>query len=424
MADLDDHLARVIHRLDARVDWERRDRSAGMRVDLAPARALCAALGAPERRFRAVHVAGSKGKGSTAAWLAAALARAGKRVGVYASPHVVSITERVRIDGEEIGREPFANALERALGAAERDVPGATWFDVVTVAAFLALAESGVEWAVVEAGLGGRLDSTNVLESDLCVLTGIELEHTAVLGDTREQIAAEKAGIAKRGVPFVCALEPDDPAAQVVAGVAREMGAPLVLAPPRANDALQARNQRLALVSMTVLSERLEDPRLEPELFCGLPAPALPGRLERRSVAGVPVVLDGAHTPDSLGLVLAELAGSGDLPGRPVVVLGVARDKPLPALLKLLAPVAETVVCSSAGSGPALSATKVAQAAREAGLDAETASDPGAAIQRALALAHGRWVLVTGSLHLVGLVSSHLPPPAERPCSPSSPTCS
>ena len=424
MTERDDALARVLSRLDGLVDWERRDRSAGMRVGLEPARALCAALGNPQDAFRIVHVAGSKGKGSTAAWIAAGLRRAGRRTGVYASPHVESITERVQIAGAECERGVLAAALELALASAQEEVREATWFDVVTAAAFCVLRDAAVDWAVVEVGLGGRLDSTNVVHPELCVLTNIELEHTAVLGDTREEIAAEKAGIAKPGVPLVCGMELGDPATEVVVEAAGARGAPWVLCPPVPGEGLIGRNRRLALAALAVLAERGGQPEIDPEVLVGAAAPELPGRLEHLVCAGIPVVLDGAHTPGSLELLLGELESRADLPGRPVVVFGAARDKPLTALLKLLVPVAEIVVCSSAGSGLALPALEVAQAAREAGLDVETASDPRAAIQRALALARSRWVLVTGSLHLVGHARSQLTHPDARSCSPSSPTCS
>ena len=180
-------LARVTARLDALTDWERRPRSK-MRVGLEPMRDLAARLGEPEKSFRSIHVAGTKGKGSVSALIEAALVRAGVRVGRYASPHVERLTERVSLDGREIDEPTLARALDRALDAYEAarkaatPAANATWFDLLTAAAFVIFAETQREWAVVEVGLGGRLDSTNIVDGEIAIVTNIELEHTEILG--------------------------------------------------------------------------------------------------------------------------------------------------------------------------------------------------------------------------------------------------
>ena len=200
-----ERLARILARLDTLVDWEKRDRSPGMRRGLAPMEDLMARLGSPQASFRAVHVAGTKGKGSTASLIAAGLARAGFSVGLYTSPHVDRVEERVRVDGRDVAAGELAEALERAFDAREAAVAGdtaadeATWFDLLTAAAFLVFQRRGVDWAVVECGLGGRLDSTNVVHGEVCVVTNIDLEHTAVLGNCFADIAREKGGIVKPG---------------------------------------------------------------------------------------------------------------------------------------------------------------------------------------------------------------------------------
>ena len=418
----DPRLAAALARLDATIDWEKRDRSAGWRVGLEPIQALLGALGDPERSGPCVHVAGSKGKGSLCGWLESALLACGEATGVYSSPHVESIRERVRLDGQPVGEERFGRALEEALDARAAAAPEATWFDVVTAAAFSILAERPEAWRLIEVGLGGRLDSTNVLEPELCVVTSIELEHTSVLGDTLAAIAREKGGIFKPGVTALVALDPASEPGAVLVELAKRVGAPTVFLPPQPGERLHTANRRLALAALELLGDRLPD--LDENLFLGLEPPRLPGRLERREAMGIPVVLDGAHTPESLSRVLAELAADPRLPGRPTVVFGAGRDKRLGELLKLLAPVADQLLCTSSDSGLAQSTSEVAQAARELGLDAETASDPRTAIARALDRAGSGWVLVTGSLHLVGDVRRTLPPPDARPCSPSSPTCS
>ena len=200
----DPSLQGTLARLDARIDWERRDRSAGWRVDLDPIHDLLVRTGRPDRGFRICHVAGSKGKGSVASLIAAGLRRAGRRVGVYASPHVERIHERIALDGTPIDDAGLVRALTAALDAveeAERDggaAAGASWFDIVTAAALCAFRDAGVDWAVLEVGLGGRLDSTNAIDPPaLAVVMTIALEHTAILGSTLAEIAAEKGGEAR-----------------------------------------------------------------------------------------------------------------------------------------------------------------------------------------------------------------------------------
>jgi dihydrofolate synthase/folylpolyglutamate synthase len=412
-------LAAALDRLDALVDWERRERAprdgtAGrvMRQSVAPARDLLDRLGAPDRELSCLLVAGTKGKGSVAAAIAAGLRRAGRAEAVYASPHVERLHERVRLRGAEIEDAPLTGALEAALDAREAALvdgsaaADATWFDVLTAAALHAMRDDGVEWAVLECGLGGRLDSTNAVAPELGVLTNVALEHTAILGTTRAAIAREKAGIARAGRPLVSAVgPPGDEAADEVARVAAAVGAELVTLPCDPGDSLAARNRAVAGRVLDLLGGGLSAALLE-----GLPAAEtlLPGRMERLSVEGVEVVLDGAHVPESLELLLRDLAAAG-LAGRANVVLGTGADKDAPGLLKVLRGRVDRVLCTSPGTGPYASPTELLLEARRQGVPAEAVADPGAALEIALKKA-GResWVLVTGSLHLVGRVRGAL----------------
>jgi dihydrofolate synthase/folylpolyglutamate synthase len=434
-------LGAALERLDALVDWERRDRDASMRRGIDPAADLLERLGSPHRRFRSVHVAGTKGKGTTSALVAAGLVRAGIRTALYTSPHVDRVHERVRIDGEDVGDETLAAALERALDARARAVedggPGAqsTWFDVLTAAAFTIFAEQEVAWAVVECGLGGRLDSTNVLSADVCVVTNVDLEHTAVLGSTRAAIAREKGGILKRGAtlitgaladPLFAAADPalgaDDPA-PVLDAIARELRCP-VLRPSSLAPTMLGRDVDLAGLVLDELGARGVKGADGWPVGRGLlsrstiEAARLPGRLEKHRVGRIPLVIDGAHVASSVRMVLDELAADPELEGPPVVVLALGRDKNAPEILKVLAGRTDRVLCTTVSSGPLLAAHTLTAEAKQAGLGAETAADPRDAFVRALELAaDGRWVLVLGSFYLAGAVRALLR--AESPPSPT-----
>ncbi len=413
--------AAVAARLEALVDWERRKR-ASMRVSTDPERRLLELLGHPQRGLRVVHVTGSKGKGSTSALIAAGLAKAGLRVGRYASPHLERLNERVVVDGAEVGDAQLYAALERALDARDALVRASpevdpTWFDVVTAAALLAFRAENVEWIVAEVGLGGRLDSTNVLDGEVCVITNIELEHTAVLGDTHHAIATEKAGILKRGCTLVTGVPSGSEADAAIRARADELGVPILRPLEGAGElATPERNRRVACEVLEELGrrrvagsrgERVSGARLDPETAAGA---ALPGRQERFSVGGVPVVLDGAHTPESVGALLSDLGRDPALAGRPTVVFGLAKDKDLAGILKRLAPATERSFCTSIGTDLHRSAAELAEALVQAGASATAATPPAAALEQALihARARGGWVLSVGSLYLAGVLRPQL----------------
>ena len=188
-------------------------------------------LGRPDRAYRAIHIAGTKGKGSTAAMIESCLRAAGYRTGFYTSPHLHTFRERMRINNEYVSREEFAqlvDELEPHLNAVE----GITWFEIVTTLAFLFFARSQIDVAVLEVGLGGRFDATNVVTPIVSVITSLSMDHMNLLGNTIEQIAFEKAGIIKRHVPVVCAPQVPE-ALDVIRRVARMRGARLILPPPQ-----------------------------------------------------------------------------------------------------------------------------------------------------------------------------------------------
>jgi dihydrofolate synthase / folylpolyglutamate synthase len=413
-------LSAAMARLDALTDWERRPRKF-MRVGLEPMRDLSARLGEPHKAFRAVHVGGTKGKGSVSALIEAALVRAGLKVGRYGSPHVERINERVTLLGREVDDAPLANALTRALDAyedARREKTAAaeaTWFDLLTAAAFVIFRDAGVAWAVVEVGLGGRLDSTNIIDGEVAVVTNIGLEHTEILGDTREKIAREKIGILKPGAVLVTTLDPDDEAGRVVAARAAELHAP-VLRPHLAPEAtIEDINVGLAAEVLDALGrtgvvgasgERIGRSLIDPETRA---AARLIGRMERREIAVGPtpvkIVFDGAHVPFNLAAVLHDLSRTPGLEGPCVAVVALAADKDAPGFLAELARRAARIVFTEVASGSRSRAASELQAiAASLGLASEFAPDPHAAFRRGVDLAReaGGWLLITGSLYLVG----------------------
>ncbi len=415
-------LARAMARLDTLTDWERRPRSK-MRVGLEPMRDLASRLGDPEKVFRSIHVAGTKGKGSVSALIEAALVRAGLRVGRYASPHVERLTERVSLDGREIDEASLARALDRALDAYEAARKGgtaaanATWFDLLTAAAFVIFAETQREWAVVEVGLGGRLDSTNIVNGEVALVTNIELEHTEILGKTRAAIAREKVGILKPGAALITPLDPDDEAGRVLQARADELDAPVVRPSLAAAATIEDANVALAGAAL----DRLGELGVCAPALSGAPVGAwlidaetraaarLPGRMERFDInlglRRVPVILDGAHVPFNVRAVLRDLALDHDLAGPCVAIVALAADKDAQGFVAGLGKRASIIIFTDLpGSSRGRSPAELQAFASLLGLRSEVGPDGGRALERGLELARqaNAWLIVTGSLYLIG----------------------
>ncbi|WP_315743655.1 MULTISPECIES: bifunctional folylpolyglutamate synthase/dihydrofolate synthase [unclassified Bradyrhizobium] len=422
----------ILQRMDRLTNWEKRAREE-MDVGLDPIRDLLRRLGDPQNCFRSIHVTGTKGKGSVCALVGAALDKAGWRVGVYASPHVQSITERISIAGAPIGEGALVRTLSSVLDACDHarteDVPAAraTWFDIMTAAAFVAFREAQIEWAVVEVGMGGRLDSTNVIASDVCVITNIELEHTEVLGNTREAIAREKAGILRRGSCLVTSLAADESVGRFIDEYAASMGCPVFRINPEINPSIAHINAELAGLVLDQLGERGVLTRSHAALARPVGSwlldkatcekAKLPGRLERFDIAvsraaglegyRIPVILDGAHVPFNLAAVMQELHRRPEFTAPCIAVVALAADKDVVGFLKCLVPHAFRVVCTEVrSSGRSYPATDLNQLATSLGLNSEVEPDPARAFVKGLELAakSDRWLLVTGSLGLIGAI--------------------
>jgi dihydrofolate synthase / folylpolyglutamate synthase len=414
------NLAHAMSRLDALTDWERRPRNK-MRVGLEPMRDLAARLGDPQKSFRSIHVAGTKGKGSVSALIEAALAHAGLRVGRYASPHVERITERVSVQGHDVDEPTLARALNRALDAYETarragtPAANATWFDLLTAAAFIIFAETQREWAVIEVGLGGRLDSTNIVDGEIAVVTNIALEHTEILGKTRPAIAGEKVGILKPTAVLVTTLDADDEAGRVVQARADELGARVKRTRLEPSAPIEQVNFALAAAVLGELRRKGVIARSGEPVGAALldaetrAAARLPGRMERFDVEigprRLPVVMDGAHVPFNIGAVLRDLALTPDLSGPCVAIVALAADKDAQGFVAELAGRASTVLFTDLpGSSRGRSPVELNALAESLGLVGEVEPDAKQALKRGLELARqaNAWLLVTGSLYLVG----------------------
>ena len=407
-------------RLDALTDWERRPRNT-MRVGLEPMQDLARRLGDPQKSFRAIHVAGTKGKGSVSALIEAALAHAGLRVGRYASPHVERITERVSVQGRDVDEPTLARALDRALDgyeaarAAGTPAANATWFDLLTASAFLIFREAAVEWAVVEVGLGGRLNSTNIVDGEIAVVTNIALEHTEILGHTRAAIAGEKVGILKPGAVLVTTLGDDDEAGRVLQARAGELGARVKRTRVAASAPIDAINLALAAAVLGELRRKGVSGRSGEPVGAALLdehtrlAARLPGRMERFDLESgskrLPVVMDGAHVPFNVRAVLRDLALAHDLAGPCVAIVALAADKDAQGFVAELGGRASTIIFTDLpGSSRGRPLAGLKAIAISLGLTSEVEPDASRALERGLELS-GRanaWLLVTGSLYLVG----------------------
>jgi dihydrofolate synthase / folylpolyglutamate synthase len=364
----------------------------GMRPGLDAIRELLAAVGDPQKQLAVVHVGGTNGKGSTAAMIEAALRASGRRTGLYTSPHLLRVSERLRLDGEELSRARMAELGERVFAVAGEH----TFFEVLTAMALLAFAEAAVEVAVLEVGLGGRLDATNVIERPLvAVVTSVARDHMEVLGDTPAAIAREKAGIWKPGAPAIYACD-DESAAAVLDAEAARVGVRAErlgrdfddrgLPPLALGGAHQRRNAALARRAL----ERLP-PSLAPSLAAlaeGFAQVRWPGRLEQLTPQ---VLVDAAHNEEGARALAAALP-----PGPRTLIVGVVSDKDARAIVAPLAARATRVIATQPPSPRALAAEELA-ALIPSSKRPEVAPDLATALERA----RGEPVLVAGSIFLV-----------------------
>jgi dihydrofolate synthase/folylpolyglutamate synthase len=406
------------------------------RFDLSNMHTLLGMMGDPHKRLRAVHVAGTKGKGSTCAMIDGVLQVAGHRVGLFTQPHLHTFRERIQVNRQLIGEEEVVSLVEGLKPFIEQ-LPEPSTFEIMTAMAFEYFAEQEVDLAVIETGLGGRLDTTNVIKPLVSVITSISYDHTYILGDTLEEIAAEKAGIIKEGRPVVCA--PQRPAAeQVIVETCQQRHSPLILLGrewtwdrtvfdlkgqsievqchisgdaglmPMGKDkkfrvpflgSYQATNAVTALASLDQLYRQGIALSLD-DVDRGLRATRWPGRLEILNQSPL-LVMDGAHNVDSVQRLMDALAQDLSYQ-RLIVVAGFSADKDIRGMMRELTSHADEVILTKSIHPRAAEPGDIPRLVRQHGAKMHTESDVPSALWRALDVATDEdLVCVTGSLFVV-----------------------
>ena len=398
-------------------------------------------LGHPEQKYPSAHIAGTNGKGSTAAFLESILRHAGCRTGLYTSPHLERINERIRVNGEEIPDDAFADIFSRIYDVIEGLLADGTlrahptFFECVTAIAFDYFAEVGAQFAVFETGLGGRLDSTNIVIPQVSIITRIDFDHENFLGHSLREIAAEKAGIIKSGVPVIIAEQRDE-AGQVLLSKAGELGAPVVETNstftiassqmeggrvralvkettsgneynlnPQLAGRFQLQNALNAVAAALVLQSRgfhIAAGAIEQ----GIATAVWPGRIEK--VGSQPdIYLDGAHNPSAareLAVFLEENLRTRKL----IVIFGALRDKAVDEIAGTLFPLASEVIFTQPNTSRSISASQLVEIAGHHAARYKVVSDAEAALELAMTEAGPDDVIcITGSLYLVGQLRHH-----------------
>ena len=403
-------------------------------------RALMAELGNPETKYPIIHVAGTKGKGSVSALCASALKAAGYKTGLYTSPHLLDYTERIQIDGQPVSHAELAELVELVKAAVAR-IEKLTTFEITTALGFLAFARQNVNAAVIEVGLGGRLDATNVVTPNVSVITSLSYDHTAVLGNTLALIAGEKAGIIKEGVPVVSAPQKDE-ALEILQRIATERHAPLTLvgkdltyeplkhsldgqtleilaqsggratARPRSKRPSTSSGRRPLIFELPLLG--IHQVENAATAYAALNAGGLnvPDEAVQRGFAEVkwparfevvrrepPVIFDSAHNQDSFARLRQAL--DDYFPNRPVyLIFGASEDKNIPGMFAEIQPKVKRMFVTKANHPRALEPERIVELARPAGVPSEMVASVEAALARALEMSEkdGSIVLSAGSM--------------------------
>jgi len=414
---------------DEAISWLYSLESMGIKLGLERMRKLLKALGDPQQSFRSVHIAGTNGKGSVSAMCASIFQEAGHRTGLYTSPHLVEFEERIKVDGVNISHAEMTDLAEemRSLVCSDAFPEGRdlTFFEMTTAMAFIHFARKKVEIAVLEVGMGGRLDATNVVRPDCTVITRIGLEHVDFLGDTLAKISYEKAGIIKEGITVITTQQ-SEASLRVIDSVARDRGSPMLLVGRDVEFEVKEADMGGVLVHLHSINREVKLPLLgtyqaenaalacecalevqnrglevrESAITMGLSKVRWPGRMEIVS-SNPTLIVDVSHNPDGAMAVARELKALKQ--AGLVLVLGVLKDKDLRGICKEFGPLAERAIATSPGTKRAFPAEAVAKALYEFVDDVTIETTVAGALDRALMLANpDDIVLVTGSLYTAG----------------------
>ena len=396
----------------------------GIILGLATIRSILNALGDPQNNFYSIHVAGTNGKGSVAAALSSILQQSGYRVGLYTSPHLVRFNERICINNRQISNDAVVKSYQ-AVQKAHLGNRTPTFFELTTAMAFYEFARRRVDWAVIETGMGGRLDATNVIDPVISIITNVSMEHRAYLGNTLARIAREKAGIIKQATPVVTAIKQRQ-AKSVIQRIAGKKSAPLYMLGKNfkvrrqpaggfsyygientwhdMHTALQGHyqveNAALAIAACELLNKN-HTSISQQSIRDGLTKTSWPGRLEIVSEHPM-IILDGAHNLMA-ARELAKFLGN-NLAQRPItLVVGILDDKPYQSMLKSLLPVCSRVIVTRAKTGRALDPLRLFETAKKTLSDVRIVSDVAQAFKQAVAEADFNDVIcIAGSLYVVG----------------------
>ncbi len=407
---------------------------------------LLASLDNPELKFQSVLIAGTNGKGSTAATLASILMASGKRTGLFTSPHLERVNERIRVDRAEIADEVFARLYFRVHDAAQQlalegrlpQLP--SFFEMLTALAFLYFAEADVEIAVLEVGMGGRLDATNIVHPLLSIVTDISLDHTEWLGSTISAITREKAGILRRGGTFITLPQHPD-ADHALGEVATELDAhgvsavaymPPIGAESSASYPVQAlgvevavesplagahqhRNIALAIAAAVELAGKYGLPITPEAIRSGIRDTRWPGRLERIQHGGLEWILDVAHNPSGAWALRAGLKGAGRDGNLRTLIFSCLRDKPAAEMAQILFPLFDQVILAPIHTARATPMEELLAAAKTTGTPARIAESVSQALQLAEQSSKDGVIVVSGSVYLVGEARTLLISHEEQP---------
>lgn len=385
----------------------------GMKPGLSTIRAVCRALGDPQESFKAIHVAGTNGKGAVVALLDAALREEGLKVGRYTSPHLVKLNERFFLDGspvDDLKLDLISSNVEKAVSSSGDAGEGMTFFEALTAVAFSLYAESKVDVAVLETGLGGRLDATNICNSALTIITRIGLDHCDWLGETVEKIALEKAGIIKPGVPVVLGENLPE-VREIVENRAKELNSPFYYAPDMVLEfdipgdfsllgSFNRENALTAMAALKVIRERSLFNISRPEnLIAGFSKVVWPGRFQKVGN----VIVDGAHNPPAARALVKALS---ELPEKKyVLIAGFCADKDVDETLSILAPFVSKAYAIRTNNPRSLEPEDLAIKMKALGIDAEVSSTLTEAFHLAnvdSSSSNEPSALVCGSLFLAG----------------------